>query len=96
MCIVIPMQVVEAHGFSARCEGRGQSAEVNLLLVGAQPPGTWILNFLGSAREVLSAEEARRINDALDALEAIMRGDPDVDIDAYFSDLTGRGVAIAH
>lgn len=96
MCIGIPMRVVESHGFVARCEGRGESAEVNMLLVGPQQEGTWILNFLGSAREVLSAEEARRINDALDALEAVMRGDPDVDIDAHFADLTGREAGARH
>lgn len=96
MCIGIPMQVVESHGFVARCTGRGEVADLNMLLVGPQEPGTWVLNFLGSAREVLSAEEARRINDALDALEAVMRGDPDVDIDAHFADLTGREAGARH
>ena len=96
MCIGIPMQVVESHGFVARCAGRGEVADLNMLLVGPQEPGTWVLNFLGSAREVLSAEEARRINDALDALEAVMRGDPDVDIDAHFADLTGREAGARH
>ncbi|MDX1593911.1 MAG: HypC/HybG/HupF family hydrogenase formation chaperone [Gammaproteobacteria bacterium] len=96
MCIGIPMQVIASHGFSARCEGRGQTADLNMLLVGPQEPGTWVLNFLGSAREVLSEEDARRINDALDALEAVMRGDPDVDIDAHFADLTGREPTARH
>ncbi len=90
MCIGIPMQVVEAGEYVARCEGRGQSADVNMLLVGPQEPGTWILNFLGSAREVLSADDARKINDALDALEAVMNGDASVDIDAHFADLAAR------
>ncbi len=96
MCIGIPMQVVEAGEFVARCEGRGQSAQVNMLLVGPQAPGTWILNFLGAAREVLTDEDARKINDALDALEAVMNGDPDVDIDAHFADLTGREPVATH
>ena len=96
MCIGIPMQVIEGGEFVARCEGRGETADLNMLLVGPQAPGTWVLNFLGSAREVLSAEEARRINDALDALEAVMRGDPDVDIDAHFADLTGREAGVRH
>ena len=90
------MRVVESREFSARCEGRGESVEVNMLLVGPQPEGTWILNFLGSAREVLSADEAAKINDALDALEAVMSGDPDVDIDAHFSDLVRDDPVATH
>jgi len=90
MCIGIPMRVIESQEFVARCEGRGQTADLNMLLVGPQQEGTWVLSFLGSAREVLTAEEARHINDALDALEAVMRGDEDVDIDAHFSDLVAR------
>jgi hydrogenase expression/formation protein HypC len=83
MCIGIPMQVVESHGFVARCEGRGETADLNMLLV-------------GSAREVLSADDARKINDALDALEAVMSGDEEVDIDAHFADLAGRERATTH
>ena len=67
-----------------------------MLLVGPQEPGTWVLNFLGSAREVLSADDARKINDALDALEAVMSGDEEVDIDAHFADLAGRERATTH
>ena len=96
MCIGIPMQVVESHGFVARCEGRGETADLNMLLVGPQEPGTWVLNFLGSAREVLSADDARKINDALDVLEAVMSGDEEVDIDAHFADLAGRERATTH
>lgn len=96
MCIGIPMQVVESHGFVARCEGRGETADLNMLLVGPQEPGTWVLYFLGSAREVLSADDARKINDALDALEAVMSGDEEVDIDAHFADLAGRERATTH
>lgn len=96
MCIGIPMQVVESHGFVARCAGRGETADLNMLLVGPQEPGTWVLGFLGSAREVLSEDDARKINDALDALEAVMNGDEEVDIDAHFADLTGRERATTH
>ena len=90
------MLVVESHEFVARCEGRGETADLNMLLVGPQEPGTWVLNFLGSAREVLTEDEAHKINDALDALEAIMRGDPDVDIDAHFSDLVDDAAQPRH
>lgn len=74
MCIGIPMRVVEGGEFSALCEGRGTMRRLDTMLVGAQPPGTWVLAFLDSAREVLDEERARAINEALDELEAAMRG----------------------
>ncbi|MEW7977640.1 MAG: HypC/HybG/HupF family hydrogenase formation chaperone [Candidatus Sedimenticola endophacoides] len=88
MCIGIPLQIVEQREFSALCRGRGSGPvqEVNTLLIGPQPVGTWVLNFLGSAREVLSEIDARRIDDGLRALEAVMRGES-IDVDEYFSDL---------
>ena len=82
------MRIIEQREFSALCRGRSGDAVVETLLIGPQPEGTWILNFLGSAREVLSEAEARQISDALDAVDALMRGDTSLDIDAQFSDLT--------
>lgn len=91
MCMAIPMQVVEVldGGVRARCQGRGGAAEVDTLITGPVEAGQWVLTFLGSAREVVSAEQARRINDALDALEAVLGGGP-VDLDAAFADLIDR------
>jgi hydrogenase expression/formation protein HypC len=86
MCIGIPMRVIEDHGFSALCEGRDGRAEINMLLTGPQPAGTWVLTFLGSAREVLEEETARRIDAALDAVAAVLAGEA-VDFDAAFGDL---------
>lgn len=88
MCIGIPMQVIEQRDLMALCRGRGREEMVNTMLIGPQEPGTWVLNFIGSAREVLTEEEARQTNDALDALTQIMSGEGEVDVDAYFSDLT--------
>ncbi|EGQ61862.1 hypothetical protein GGI1_09398, partial [Acidithiobacillus sp. GGI-221] len=50
--------------------------------------GTWVLAFIGAAREVLDEDEAQRISRALDALAAAMAGEA-VD-DALFPDLAGR------
>lgn len=36
-----------------------------MMLTGPQPAGAWVLNFLGSAREVLSEQDASLINSAL-------------------------------
>ncbi len=91
MCIGVPVQVVQANDFTALCRGRNGEETVNMMLIGAQPVGTWVLNFLGSAREVLSAEDAANIDKALDGLSAIMQGEADIDIDDYFPGLgTGR------
>ena len=53
MCIGIPMQVVDPGAETALCEGRGARERINCLLVGAQPPGTWVLTFQGTALRVL-------------------------------------------
>ncbi len=87
MCIGVPVQVVVSGDFMARCRGRNGEEQVNMMLIGPQPEGTWVLNFLGSAREVITAEDADNINKALDGLEAIMQGQTDVDIDSYFPGL---------
>lgn len=89
MCVGIPMQVVEDGGLLAWCEGRTGRKQINMILVGPQSAGTWVLAFLDSAREVLDAEAARRIDDALDAVDAVLRGEVP-DVDALFPDLAGR------
>ncbi len=71
----------------ALCRGRNGEEQVNMMLVGPQPEGTWVLNFLGSAREVLTEDDARNIDKALDGLTAIMSGESDINIDAYFPGL---------
>ncbi|MGZ5581351.1 MAG: HypC/HybG/HupF family hydrogenase formation chaperone, partial [Methylobacter sp.] len=53
MCIGIPMQVVEPYDESALCLYRGRETMVDMMLVGPQPAGTWILVFLDTAREVI-------------------------------------------
>ena len=88
MCIGIPMQLVCGEIDHALGEGRGQREALDLALVGNQPDGTWVLAFRGAAVRVLSADEARQTNAALDALEAVLAGE--VDIDVHFADLVGR------
>ena len=69
------------------CHGRNGEEQVNMMLIGPQPVGAWVLNFLGSAREVLTEEDALNINRALDGLTAIMRGETDIDVESYFPGL---------
>ncbi|MFO0584658.1 MAG: HypC/HybG/HupF family hydrogenase formation chaperone [Anaeromyxobacter sp.] len=89
MCLAVPMRVVSVAGPRATCEGRNGLVDVDTLLCGPVAPGDWVLTFLGGAREVVSAEEAARVDAALDALEAIRDGRPP-DLDACFADLVGR------
>ena len=88
MCIALPMRVIECHGTVALCEGLGERRRVDLALVGPQPRDTWVLVFLDSAREVISAERAEQVTLALSALGRALAGDHD--LDALFPDLAGR------
>jgi hydrogenase expression/formation protein HypC len=87
MCVGIPALVLEAGDFVARCRTRNGEEQINLMLTGPQPAGTWLLTFLGSAREVISEQDARHIDQALDGLSAIMSNDADIDVDHYFPDM---------
>lgn len=87
------MRVMESLGYRARCEGRGASRWLDLALVGEQPVGTWLLAFVDTARQVLDADAAARLDAALDGLEAAFTGqagDQAVDLSAFFPDLVGR------
>jgi len=87
MCIGVPVKIVEAGDFVQKAEGKNGIEDVNMMLIGSQPVGTWVLNYLGSAREVLSEEDAEKINSALDGLSALMNGDEEIDVDRYFPDI---------
>jgi len=89
MCVGIPVQVIEAGEFIAICRGRNGEEQVNMMLIGSQPVGTWVLSFLGSAREILTETDAKHIDKALDGLSAIMSGKTDIDVDSYFPDMGG-------
>ncbi len=89
MCIGIPMQVIGGNDHRAWCEGPDGRVEIDLALVGPQDPGTWLLTFMGAAREVLDPQAAANITRALDGLLGALSGDT-ARIDAAFADLTGR------
>lgn len=91
MCMGMPMQVVEMRGTHALCEADGQTELIDMILVGEQAQGTWILNFLGAAREVLDPEYATQMRQALIALQVINQiHDPQAQVDTLFADLIGR------
>jgi hydrogenase expression/formation protein HypC len=89
MCIGVPMQVIRAGSGYAVCEAAGERREIDMRLVGDQPEGAWVLVFLDAAREVVTAEQAALIGNALDALRLALSGNTE-GIDELFPDLAGR------
>lgn len=92
MCLSIPMRVVEwvdEEGMLAWVErGEGESLrreQVNMMLIGVQPVGTWILASLGLAKETVDDENRMLIEDALSALDASLDGN--YDATRHFADL---------
>jgi len=97
MCIGLPMQVIEAGFGYATCEGLGMTRQVDTLLIGEPPVGSWVLVFLNSAREILSEEQARQMTDAVKAVELVMNPESDTNgqvsqsaLDDLFADLIDR------
>jgi len=88
MCIGVPLRVVEAEETWAWCEAAGHRERLDMMLVGPQAVGTWVLGFQGTARQVLSEQEAAQASAARQALAAVLRGEGG--IDHYFADLVGR------
>ncbi|AGK57340.1 hydrogenase assembly chaperone HypC/HupF [Hyphomicrobium denitrificans 1NES1] len=88
MCIGVPMCVVECLPGRSVCERQGERRLIDMALVGEQPVGTWVLVFLDTARELVTGEQARLIDDALTALQFAMEGG--TDLDRLFPDLAGR------
>ena len=76
MCIGVPMQVLRTEPGYAICLGRGEQRRVNTALIDATAPGDWVLVFMDSAREAISAERAEEVNATLDMVQAAMDGQP--------------------
>jgi hydrogenase expression/formation protein HypC len=86
MCLGEPMQVVACEDYHAVCVARnGERVHIDVSLVGPQPSGSWLLCFLGAARETIAPERAQAISGALQALEAAQAGE--TDFSAFFPDL---------
>jgi hydrogenase expression/formation protein HypC len=90
MCLSIPMQVAawEGDGDFAWLVRGERRERVNMMLLGAQPVGTWVLTSLGLAREVVEPEQLALIEEALTALAASLGGD--YQATAYFRDLEAQ------
>jgi hydrogenase expression/formation protein HypC len=87
MCVGVPMQILSVDGIAAMARDGVEEVMIDLSLTGAVEPGQWVLTFLGAAREVISADEAAKISDALDGLRSLMQGG---DLGDAFADLEAR------
>lgn len=87
MCVGIPLQILSCDGLQAVASDGTRTETLDLALVGPQDPGAWVLSFLGAAREVITADEARLISQALKGLERVMSGH---DLGDAFADLDAR------
>ncbi|MDR3514655.1 MAG: HypC/HybG/HupF family hydrogenase formation chaperone [Azospirillaceae bacterium] len=87
MCLGIPMRIRTGDAVSAEAEGRGDTRRISMMLVGAQPPGSWVLVHIDTAMRTLDPDEASLINRALDGLAASLRGEP---FEHLFADLIDR------
>jgi len=87
MCLSIPKQVVawEGEGDFAWVERNGQREFLNMMLLGPQPVGTWVLTSMGLAKETVEPEQLALIEEALTALAASLDGD--YDASHYFQDM---------
>jgi hydrogenase assembly chaperone HypC/HupF len=86
----IPMQVKTVLPGRALCMRGDEEVWVDMALIGDQPEGTWILTFLDAGREVISAEQARDVQNALEAVSSAVTGNGVADIDHLFADLVNR------
>ncbi len=88
MCIGTPMQVIESSEYHALCRDGSRRVSVDTTLVGQPAPGSWLLVFLGAAREQLDEATALAMRDAVHAVGQVMAGATQVD--HLFDDLIDR------
>ena len=87
MCIGVPLQILSVDGIAARATDGETEELIDLSLTGPLEPGAWVLSFLGTAREEITADEAQLIGDAVAGLRAVMAGG---DVGDAFADLDAR------
>ena len=87
MCLGIPLRLIARSGIAGQAEDGDKIAQIDLSLVPDAKPGDWVLTFLGSAREILTEDEALKIRAALQGLSDLMAGR---DLGTAFADLDAR------
>jgi hydrogenase assembly chaperone HypC/HupF len=89
MCIGIPMKIVQVCDGLAECVSEAEDLReaIDLSLVGDQPVGTWVLAFMGAAREVIEDERVPLLVNARQAMMLALQGG---DVSHCFADLIDR------
>ena len=87
MCLGIPMKITSIEGIAAVAQGHGAVELVDISLCSDAKVGDWVLSFLGTAREILTPDQADKITAALGGLRALMQGG---DLGNAFADLDDR------
>lgn len=98
VCIGVPMRVVQIQGTNAVCARGDAFQTIDLSLIEGAEEGGYVLVFMDRAIEVISAEEAGRIDQALQAVALAQSGqlsandaDAAQTIDHLFADLIEQG-----
>ncbi len=87
MCLGVPYRILSVDGIAATATDGTHIELLDLSLLRDITPGTWVLAFLGTAREVLTDEQASQITAALGGLRSLMQGG---DLGDAFADIEGR------
>lgn len=94
MCVGEPMRLTFAEGIAGTAIAGNRTEVIDLSLTPDARAGDWVLTFLGTAREVISEDEAAKISAALNGLRRLMQGGaPDALIGA-FADLENRSPSL--
>lgn len=88
MCVGLPLRITAIEGIAARAEAEGHLEVIDLSLTPDAKVDDWVLTHLGSAREVISIDEAKKITAALAGLRAAMQGEG---LGDAFADLEATG-----
>jgi hydrogenase expression/formation protein HypC len=91
MCVGVPMQILSIDGIAGLACGAEATELIDLSLCPDAVPGDWVLNFLGAARAIITADEAALITAALQGLRSLMNGG---DLGDAFADLEARSPSL--
>jgi hydrogenase expression/formation protein HypC len=74
MCVGLPLRIARIDGIAAQARNGTHAELIDLSLTPDAQVGDWVLTFLGTSREIISADDAAKISAALEALRAVMDG----------------------
>lgn len=75
MCVGLPLRILAVNGIAANAKNGEHEELIDLSLTPEAGVGDWVLTHLGSAREIISPDEAEKVTAALAGLRAVMQGE---------------------